>query len=182
MLRCIFLKLSLILLFVSFPLASSGVESYDEYQLKAAITYNIAKFVKWPEEAFASDRAPLVICVLGDEKSTSGFASLEGRMLGQRPVRVEYLNELRDFHAGQIIYISRSSGNFSADQLAALRKQPVLTVSDIKNFTSMGGMINLVNLGGNIRFAINLDAAATAGLHLSSKLYSLATEVIRNGD
>ncbi|HEU5051094.1 MAG TPA: YfiR family protein, partial [Gemmatimonadales bacterium] len=36
-----------------------------EYQVKAAYLLNFARYVSWPEGAFASPTAPLPICVLG---------------------------------------------------------------------------------------------------------------------
>ena len=34
-----------------------------EYELKAAFLYNIAKFVEWPQNTFASSKDPIRICV-----------------------------------------------------------------------------------------------------------------------
>ena len=51
---------------------------------------------------------------------------------------------------------------------------PVLTVSDGKGFSQSGGIIELYIDDGRIRFAINVDAADHAGVHLSSRLLGLA--------
>jgi len=38
-----------------------------DYRVKAAFMYNFGKFVDWPDAAFASTNAPLVIGVLGGD-------------------------------------------------------------------------------------------------------------------
>ncbi len=173
-------KLLLVLILVSLPLPLIAAETYDENQLKAAITYNVAKFVKWPEGTFVDTKSPLIICVLGDGDAAAGFSSLEGQALGTRFVQVRYLQSLNDFQDGNILYIVHSQLHQLDAVLTALQKRPVLTISDIENFASRGGMINLVKVGNNIRFAINLDASMAANLQVSSKLNALATEVIKS--
>jgi len=54
---------------------------------------------------------------------------------------------------------------------------PILSVSDIADFTRAGGMIDLVEVEQRIRFNINLSAARRARLRLSSQLLKLATIV-----
>lgn len=173
-------KLLLVLIIVGIPLPVIAGETYDENQLKAAITYNVAKFVKWPEGTFADRNSPLIICVLGGGDAASGFSTLEGQALGTRPVKVRYLQSLDNYQDGHILYVVHSQIHQLDAVLTALQKKPVLTISDIENFASRGGMINLVKVGKNIRFAINLDASMAANLQVSSKLHALATEVIKS--
>jgi hypothetical protein len=59
---------------------------------------------------------------------------------------------------------------------------PVLTVSDRRHFAASGGMVELFVEDGRLRFAVNVDAARRAGLHLSSRLLSLATIVREEAD
>ena len=35
-----------------------------EYEVKAAFLYNFAKFVEWPDTAFAGPDAPIVFCIV----------------------------------------------------------------------------------------------------------------------
>jgi hypothetical protein len=64
--------------------------------------------------------------------------------------------------------------------LAVIKTLPVLTVSDGKDFSQAGGIIELFVESGRMRFAINMDAAEGSGLRLSSRLLGLA-KVTRNG-
>lgn len=174
-------KFLLVLLFMGFPLSVAAGDTYDEHELKAAITYNVVKFVKWPDGTFAGAKEPLVICVMGNGATASGFASLDGRLLGKRPIKVQYWNSYDSCQDGHVLYLSRFSGHHLDEVLISLQQAPVLTVSDLESFASRGGMINLVKIKKNIRFAINLNASMAAKLKISSKLHPLATEVIRSG-
>jgi len=64
--------------------------------------------------------------------------------------------------------------------LNELRKDPVLTVSDIPHFVQRGGMIRFVPEDNRVRFEVNLGAAQDAGLILSSELLKVAVNVERS--
>ena len=64
-----------------------------------------------------------------------------------------------------------------AKLLTSVEALPILTIGDGENFIRDGGMIQLVKVEGHIRFEINLDAAKSAGLKISSKLLQLAERV-----
>ncbi len=52
----------------------------------------------------------------------------------------------------------------------------LLTVGETPGFLEHGGIINLVEVQGRIRFEINQEAAKRAGLTVSSRLLRLAME------
>ena len=64
--------------------------------------------------------------------------------------------------------------------LAKVAGGTVLTVSEIEGFSTTGGVIGLVFDDDRVRFEINLDNAASAGLTISAKLSSLARTVRRS--
>ena len=49
-----------------------------------------------------------------------------------------------------------------------------MTVSDIENFTDLGGMIQFFTENNNIRMRINVDAVKASNLKVSSKLLRMA--------
>lgn len=147
----------------------------SEYQIKAAIVYNFAKFVSWPPQAFAAPDSPIVIGVLG--KNVFGPAleqTIHNKVINQHPL------EFREFHSVQeatnchILFISPSEKERLAGILDALRGSSVLTVSEMDQFIESGGMINLEIVDGTVHFEINADAAKKAGLTVSSKLLGVA--------
>jgi hypothetical protein len=58
---------------------------------------------------------------------------------------------------------------------------PILTVGETSDFLSDGGMIRFHLEEDKIRFDINLAAAESARLKISSRLLLLATSVSRSG-
>jgi hypothetical protein len=62
--------------------------------------------------------------------------------------------------------------------LATLHNAPILTVGESPGFLGEGGMICFVLEDNNVRFGINLDAAASAKLKIGSRLLILAQTVI----
>jgi hypothetical protein len=80
----------------------------------------------------------------------------------------------------QILFISLSEANRFNKIIEALDKSPVLTVSDIPQFSQHRGMIQFVLDGNRIRFEVNLTATQRAGLTLSSDLLKVATAVRKN--
>jgi len=53
-------------------------------------------------------------------------------------------------------------------------KRSILTVSDIENFASQGGIIGFIEQNGKVRFEINLDAAQQSKIRINSRLLNLA--------
>jgi hypothetical protein len=76
--------------------------------------------------------------------------------------------------ACHLLYASGLDATRSAVLLESIKRTPVFTVSDLDEFTELGGVAHLFVENGTMRFAINPEAAQRAGLHLSSKLLSLA--------
>ena len=78
-----------------------------------------------------------------------------------------------------VLYAGHASERRLQDALAAMRGQPVLTVTE-RGQAGPGGVIRFLLQGGRVRFAIDKAAAQANGLSISSKLLSLAS-VIRGG-
>jgi hypothetical protein len=80
-----------------------------------------------------------------------------------------------------LLFVADDQVRRTSAGLAALKRLPVLTVSDSRGFATSGGVIELYVEAGRMRFAINTDAADETGLRLSSRLLGLA-KIVRNGD
>ncbi len=145
-----------------------------EYQVKAAMIYNFAKFVRWPDGEAAGK--PLVVGVLGDDPFDGSLElALAGRSVFGSPVQVRNLDPSHGPFDCDVLFVGRSERRRIPQVLEQVRGRAVLTISDIDEFASAGGMIGFVIEDGRIRFEVNLDAARRAGLQISSKLLRLAT-------
>jgi len=160
---------------MAFLLLAGGLSAQTaglEYQVKAAMLYNFAKFVEWPED----DRGPLVVGVLGKDPFGGVLEeTLRDKTVHGRPIVVRKYHTLGELGASHILFIARSEKKFVPEILEPLHKLGVLTVADIDQFAQSGGAIGFTIDGGRIRFEINLEAARRAGLEISSKLLRLAT-------
>jgi hypothetical protein len=146
-----------------------------EYQIKAAFLFNFAQFVDWPAGAFAGSQAPLVIGVLGEDPFGSYLDDLvRGEKIGAHSLEVQRFRRVEDIRTCHILFISRSEEHQVDHILGSLKNRHVLTVSDIDNFAHRGGVIGFFTANNKIRFKINVAAARTANITVSSKLLRVA--------
>jgi hypothetical protein len=80
--------------------------------------------------------------------------------------------------ACQVLFLGKAEGKRIPTLLANLHNAPILTVGESPGFLGAGGMICFVLEDNNVRFEINLDAAASAKLKIGSRLLILAQTVI----
>jgi hypothetical protein len=149
-----------------------------EYQIKAAYLYNFARFVTWPGLTPAPDAGPVTMCVLGEDPFGPVLDAAGTRAeTGGRTTTVRRLTGLDGSENCRVLFISASEAPSLDKVIAALRDLSVLTVSDLPDFTRRGGIIQFVIEGNRVRFEVNLTAAETAGLTLSSELLKVAIAV-----
>lgn len=149
-----------------------------EYQVKAAFLYNFAKFVEWPAGAFEGPTDSLVLCVVGDDPFGESLDTVvRGETLNGRPLvvhRTRDVYEIRDCH---VVFVPRSERGRQERLLEDLRNRGILTVGEADGFLTGGGIIRFVLEQNRVRFDINLQAAESSGLRLSSKLLRLARTI-----
>ncbi|MEW8508712.1 MAG: YfiR family protein [Candidatus Thiodiazotropha sp.] len=163
---------------ISSPVA--GIEQHsEETLLKAVFIYNFAKFTRWPATTWSTNNSSLRICTIGDDELSRALVQLNDKKVREHTVIIEpreFENSLGGCH---VLYIARSMRHMVKRTTNPIHLEPILTVSEIKDFTKHGGMIELYRIQGRIRFKINLRTARDAGLDLSSRLLKLAVEVQR---
>jgi len=140
--------------------------------VKAALMFNFAKFTDWPGMA---DNAPINHCVVGDEGVASALVQVvRGQTIDAHPIVVSRPFEASAWGTCQLLFVASSELRRWSASLAAIRRMPVLTVSDGKGFAQSGGVMEFYVESGHMHFIANVDAAALAGVHMSSRLLSLA--------
>jgi hypothetical protein len=179
---------ALLLLAVAAPALAQGQARAAE--VEAAYLVNFLRYTQWPEQSFSSEQAPFVVTVIGSASVVeavravaSAAGMIDGRLVDVRALSAAQLSapdpqaldllrtsHLVFFHASAVRSIPRRL----LDQLAG---QPVLTVSNIDDFITSGGMLELVNVDGHIVFEANPAAIHDAGLLVSAKVLKLARSV-----
>jgi hypothetical protein len=146
----------------------------DEYQLKAAVLYNLARFVEWPPDAFAGPSAPLSICVLGvDPFGAALDEAVRGHRVGDRPLATRRMTDVAS--GCHVLFIANSERRRLPAVVDQLRDTAALTVGEVEDFTLHGGMVGLTTAGDQIKFDINVAAATKARLKISARLMALAS-------
>ncbi|MGH9354852.1 MAG: YfiR family protein, partial [Terriglobia bacterium] len=118
------------------------------------------------------------VCVLGNDPFGSTLdATVAGEFLDGKPMVAHRILSARDASGCRILFISASEKARMGEVLRSVRVMPMLTVSDAPRFLEKGGMIQLTLIQGRVRFEVNLGAAESAGLKLSSELLKVAASV-----
>jgi hypothetical protein len=154
----------------------------SEYQVKAVFLFNFGQFVEWPAQAFDTPQAPFVIGILGEDPFGNALDEVvRGESVGSRSLVVRRFKNPREISACNILFISRNESARLREALEAVRGQSVLTVTDIEGADSHDAIIVLFNENNRIRMRINLAAAKSSQLVISSKLLRPAVVVGTEG-
>lgn len=158
----------------------SGAQSTDEeYRVKAAFIFHFAQLVDWPPETRTSAANSLFLCTIGDDPFQGALEStVAGKAVGDRILRVRHLKQADDMQACHVLFLGKAQSKRIPMLLADLHNAPILTVGESPGFLGAGGMICFVLEDNNVRFGINVDAAASAKLKIGSRLLVLAQTVI----
>ena len=169
---------SLAFCLLAIPLVALGEEKFSAPAVKAAFVVNFVSFVEWPANTNPPTVAEIVIGAYGSENVVKALIVAARQSEGQPcKISVRKVTSAAQAARCQLVFIAGDQN--PAPLLAALRKLPVLTVSDAPQFAEQGGMIGFVVVDQNLRFDINPEAGQEAGLKISSKVLSLARRVVR---
>lgn len=174
LLRIILYQLMLAILLLSGHFALCAQAPPDrEYQLKAVFLYNFTQFVEWPENAFASQQSPMVIGILGTDPFGHYLEeTIAGEKINGHPLLIKHFKNVEEIGDCQVLFINLPESK--RDQaLVTLKGKNILTVSDDPDFMKRGGMIRFFTRQEKIKLQVNLEAAKTENLVLSSKLLRL---------
>ena len=153
---------------------NAQAQTLNEYEAKAAFLFNFLKFVEWPAQSFADDSSPLVIGIVGDDKSSERIERLvSGKAANGRQVLVKRFASCKQLTYGHLVLVRASERERLPQILAALRSGSLI-VGETESFARWGGAINFSIEDGKVRLEINQKSAERAGLKISAKLLSIA--------
>jgi len=161
------LLLSLGICFTQTARADEGLEA----KVKAAYLFHLVKFVDWP--GLPPDEVR--ICVYNSKIMAAMLGELSDRQVKERALKIA-ADDPSDLSRCQVMFIGRAEKKWRG-LLEKAAGMHILTVSDLEDFASQGGMVGFYSAGGKIRLEINPTTAQNAELKLSSKLLELARTV-----
>ena len=171
-------------------------EANREYQVKAAFLYNFIKFVDWPAEETADANSPIIIGILGEDPFGDAFVPVKDTHIKSRKVNVERFksleelkkdasqaetllhNQINAIRKCHLLFICSSEKGHLREIIESLKGVPVLTISEMTDFTESGGIIELMMEEGKVCFEINIRVAEKADLKIRSQLLRLAKKVV----
>jgi hypothetical protein len=152
--------------------AGAAQAQVSDTAVKAAFIPKFARYVSWP--ATAAGSGPLAICIIGEDPfgtaldQAASSQSVDGRAL--------VVKRLSSANGASVCAIAFVDGSRAGETLAALGRQPILTVTDSRS-NSQRGIIHFAIVGGRVRFFIDNAQAEARGLTISSRLLALAIGV-----
>ena len=157
----------------------AGSPALDEYNAKAALLYNLARFVEWPAGTFTGPRDPIVACTLGQSPLNPVLErAVKGKPIDDRLFVVRQVQDVRQASGCHILFVGTPDRKRWRSIIADVRGSSLLTVGDAEGFAVEGGIVDFKIEGEKIRIEINLEAAERGKLRLSARLLSLA-EIVR---
>jgi hypothetical protein len=164
------------------PLAAQQ-STVAEYRNKANFLATFPSFVDWPESAFPLAQAPFLICVRGDFSFGTALAEFaRGASPHGRRVDGKWMHKDQELRDCQIGFVSRSESKRYAKVLQAVDGTGVLTVGETPDFLAAGGIISFAVERELLQFEVNLVAADSARLKISSRLLTLARRLVNRAE
>jgi len=135
--------------------------------------------VEWPANKFAAATSPLRFCILNDFSFEANLTRIvHGKSIAGHPLEVVQVRDAAESLHCHILFIDSAQERQMRRVTEMLRGSSVLTVGETESFVEQGGIINFFLQEDQVQFRINHKAAREAGLYLSSRLLSLAKEVL----
>ena len=150
-----------------------------EYKLKVAFLLNFAKFIHWPDSAFADNDQLFHLCVFGEIPFASALSVLESRSVNNRKIALHQISKVQQAEKCQLLFISSSESEIIKNTGTLFDNYQLATVSDSKGFCEVGGTIEFVPLYNKLTISINLAEAQEHELEIDSGLLSLVWKVIK---
>jgi hypothetical protein len=159
-------------------LVPAGLAQHDETRVKAALIYNIARFVQWPADPRTDADAPLVIAVIGSDRAASALErTVDGRRVHDRRIRVLRSAPAAEDPPPHILYLAQSHDAGAARLIERFADHPTLVISDDPKSCRLGATLCFFRERQRVRIVVDDDAAAASGLSISSQLLKLARPI-----
>lgn len=144
----------------------------NEYLIKGILLEKFTRFVEWPEFSNVNNELkPFIIGIIGENPFHPDLESLyKDRQVKSKAVKIFEISRVQDIKKCNLLFISRSEKYRLSQIINSIQDQPILTISDSKEFSGKGVIINFRIDEDKIRFEIDENAVHNAGLYMSHLL------------
>ncbi|ALK97200.1 hypothetical protein AB595_11185 [Massilia sp. WF1] len=162
------------------PAAAAGTVVASEERVEAAYLHKFLNYADWPPASFPQADTPYVIGVAGDDAVADELAHIAaGRSVNNRGVIVKRLLPGDAVNGLHMLFVGRGERARLAQWLHQAKGRPILTVSAFDGALEQGSILNFRVVDDRVRFEVSIDAAEQSGIHLNSRLFSVATNVVK---
>ena len=175
---CLCMGLAVFLVVLLSAPHEAAKEANGEYSIKAGFVYNFARFIQWPDHAFANENTPMKVTVFGGPEVFQDFQKMNGAKVGSRKIQLVHGETPEDAQNCHIVFLARTQRDLWPRIQTALKDAPTLTIGEMNGFLEGGGIINLENKQLKIGFQVNLPEAREQGIEIGSRILKLASRVI----
>lgn len=162
--------------FIALSCQAFAVEAVQlqEGKIKAGLVYNFLKYTSWPDNNLGKIR----ICLYGGDSFEGALYPLSGRTAQQQVIDVREISDINDSMDCEMVFINKAYEDEMADVLSVLDNTNVMTLSDIKNFSHKGGMVEFSKeKDQRIHLVMNKTTIDRSGLVIGDRLLKLARVV-----
>ena len=136
---------------------------------KSLYIYNFIKRIEWP---VAQSDDSFHIVIFGDESTFESISKIaDSKLAGDRPIVVEYIEEVEEMEFADLIYVDYSKRKDIPEISLWIKNRSILLVSDYKNAKQTD--INLLESSDGLEFIIRPDLIRDKDLKLSDMLIQL---------
>jgi hypothetical protein len=159
--------------------APTRAQSALEYDVKAALLLNFARFIEWPDAAFEGAEAPIDVCVLTPSPFGQALErALTGETVANRSLSAREVQGVSDGAGCHLLFVPAGAES-RAGALFRDAGPHTVTVGESRRFENMGGAVTLVIEGGRVRFNVNLRPVERRSIRISARMLQLAGRVDR---
>jgi hypothetical protein len=150
-----------------------------EYNVKAALLLNFARFIEWPDKAFADARTPISVCVFGDNPFGDALdRALQGETIHNRTLAARQVTGPAAGAACHLLFVPTGAESRARTTMHQPGSHAV-TVGESSRFENIGGAVTFVLEDGRVRFKVNLRPVEERGVRISARMLQLASRVER---
>lgn len=149
----------------------------SEYDVKAAFVLNFIRLTEWPDGALSNPSLPLTITVLGDSPIATALEAAASKPVKGHTLLVRRVATLNDIGSCHVLFIAEAASSLAAAAVRAAGASGVLTISESSEGDTPDAVISFFLDNSRVGFDVNRDAAARAGMELSTRLLGVARHV-----
>lgn len=152
----------------------------QEAKVKTAYLYTFLSSVTWPDSSFASDDAPYVVVIVGEDKLEGLIDKVAAKKkVNKRSIELKRVGSVAEAGDCHLLYVvgELDEGGRKA-VLDKTNGTPTLVVGETANFASEGATVNFyIDADGKMGFQVNQGTAESHGLKLGDKIMKVGDAV-----